>query len=96
MMYVAVVGAVFPAWANAASGLKTDATTRFLTTVFFIAFLPDVLLIVSALTDIHQRNGEAIAVPPPDPEARPGLVSRFRNSQHLDIAFWRISESKGH
>jgi len=70
MMYVAVVGAVFPAWANAASGLKTDATTRFLTTVVFIAFLPDLLLIVSALTDtLHQRDREAIASPPPDPEA---------------------------
>jgi hypothetical protein len=43
-MYVAVVGAVFPAWPNAATGPKTDAITRAFTTVFFIAFLPYVLV----------------------------------------------------
>jgi hypothetical protein len=41
MMYVAVVGA-FPAWANTASGLRTDATTRTFNPVFFIASLPDI------------------------------------------------------
>src|SRR5258708_35845426 len=60
MMYVAVIGAVFPTWANAASGLKTDATTRTFTIVFFIAFLPDVLFIVSALTDILYRGIERL------------------------------------
>jgi hypothetical protein len=42
-MYVAVVGADFPAWANAATGLRTDAITRTFITVFFITFLPDVV-----------------------------------------------------
>src|SRR5579864_4943109 len=74
MMYVAVVGGVLPACANAAAGVRTDAITRTFTTVFFIASLPDVLTLLRRCRPASRRQGpfgssrEAIASAPPDPE----------------------------
>jgi hypothetical protein len=67
MMYVAVVGAVFPAWANAATGLRTDAITRTCTTVFFIAFLPNVLLLLRRCWPAFTRPGSTAEMRPRQP-----------------------------
>src|SRR6516162_3596836 len=81
MMYVAVVGAVFPAWANAGTGLTTDTITRTFTTVFFIASLPEVLLLLRRCWPAsHRHCPDGYSVP--DRERllqRRRLIQRWRD-----------------